>query len=155
MIAQVVARVMFLPSLAYNLYMEQTSERRWWDRVNERLILGVRLWKLFSHRLGGWVVLCVLIWRFSFLVSYRCNSFPFSLHSFPGIWGGYHRGDCPQWTVRAQALFLPEGWMEEIRGDDTLKGKDNMQEQLFFMNKPSGLVWPHLLNRWLFFTWMW
>ena len=53
MIAQVVARVMFLPSLAYNLYMEQTSERRWWDRVNERLILGVRFWKQFSHRLDG------------------------------------------------------------------------------------------------------
>ena len=40
MIAQVMARVMFLPSLAYNLYMEQTTERRWWDRVDERVILG-------------------------------------------------------------------------------------------------------------------
>ena len=27
--------------------------------------------------------------------------------------------------------------MEEIRGDDTLKGKDNMQEQLFFMMKQA------------------
>ena len=61
MIDQGVARVMFLPSLAYNLYMEQTSERRWWDRVNERLILGVRLWKQFIHRLDGGVVLGVLI----------------------------------------------------------------------------------------------
>ena len=61
MIAQVVARVMFLPSLAYNLYMEHTSERRWWDRVNERLILGVRFWKLFSHRLDERVVPGVLI----------------------------------------------------------------------------------------------
>ena len=40
MIAQGVARMMFLPSLAYNLYMEQTTERRWWDRVDERIILG-------------------------------------------------------------------------------------------------------------------
>ena len=40
MIAQGVARVMFLPSLAYNLYMEKTSERRWWDRVDEKVILG-------------------------------------------------------------------------------------------------------------------
>ena len=85
MIAQVVARVMFLPSLAYNLYMEKTSERRWWDRVNERLILGVRLWKQFSHRLDGRGVLSVMIRSFSFLVSNRCNTLPFYLHSFPDI----------------------------------------------------------------------
>ena len=47
MIAQVMARVMFLPSLAYNLYMEQTTERRWWDRVDERVILGAGYRSLF------------------------------------------------------------------------------------------------------------
>ena len=47
MIAQVVARVMFLPSLAYNVYMEQTTERRWWDRVDERVILGAGNWDPF------------------------------------------------------------------------------------------------------------
>lgn len=54
MIAQVVARVMFLPSLAYNLYMEQTTERRWWDRVDERVILGAGYWNpYFYHFLAG------------------------------------------------------------------------------------------------------
>ena len=39
-LAQGVARVTFMPTLAYNLLMERLSSRRWWDRVNERIILG-------------------------------------------------------------------------------------------------------------------
>ena len=39
-LAQGVARVTFMPTLAYNLVMERLSSRRWWDRVNDRIILG-------------------------------------------------------------------------------------------------------------------
>ena len=39
-IAQGVARVTFMPTLAYNLLMERFSSRRWWDRVDDRIILG-------------------------------------------------------------------------------------------------------------------
>ena len=39
-IAQGVARVTFMPTLAYNLLMERLSSRRWWDRVDDRIILG-------------------------------------------------------------------------------------------------------------------
>ena len=67
MIAQGVARFMFLPSLAYNLYMEQTTERRWWDRVDERVILG-------AGYLG----------TFSFLFV-RCHSLQIQLHSLSDI----------------------------------------------------------------------
>lgn len=34
------ARVTFLPTLAYNVGMEKVSSRRWWDRVDNAVILG-------------------------------------------------------------------------------------------------------------------
>ena len=34
------ARVTFLPTLAYNVAMERVSGRRWWDRVDDKVILG-------------------------------------------------------------------------------------------------------------------
>ena len=39
-LGQVVARVSFLPTLAWNIAMERLSGRRWWDRVDHRVILG-------------------------------------------------------------------------------------------------------------------
>ena len=68
MIAQVLARVMFLPSLAYNLYMEQTTERRWWDRVDERVILGAGYRNPYFSSLFG-----------------RCHPLPIDLHSLSGL----------------------------------------------------------------------
>jgi len=34
------ARVTFLPTLAYNVAMERVSSRRWWDRIDQAVILG-------------------------------------------------------------------------------------------------------------------
>jgi len=34
------ARVTFLPTLAYNVAMERVSSRRWWDKIDDRVILG-------------------------------------------------------------------------------------------------------------------
>ena len=34
------ARVTFLPTLAYNVAMERVSSRRWWDRIDDKVILG-------------------------------------------------------------------------------------------------------------------
>jgi hypothetical protein len=34
------ARVTFYPSLFYNVFMERVSARRWYDRVDDNLILG-------------------------------------------------------------------------------------------------------------------
>jgi len=79
------ARVTFLPTLAYNVAMERVSARRWWDRVDSKVILGalpfrskyteemVRQQKikgvvsmnedyelaLFSHQTAGWARLGV------------------------------------------------------------------------------------------------
>lgn len=34
------ARILFYPTLAYNVVMEKLSSRRWFDRVDETVILG-------------------------------------------------------------------------------------------------------------------
>lgn len=34
------ARLLFYPTLAYNVLMEKVSSRRWFDRVDETVILG-------------------------------------------------------------------------------------------------------------------
>ena len=34
------ARLLFYPTLAYNVVMEKVSSRRWFDRVDETVILG-------------------------------------------------------------------------------------------------------------------
>jgi len=39
-VAPMFARVTFLPTLAYNVAMERVSARRWWDRVDDKVILG-------------------------------------------------------------------------------------------------------------------
>ena len=39
-LGQMFARVTFLPTLAYNLGMEAVGSRRWWDRIDRRVILG-------------------------------------------------------------------------------------------------------------------
>lgn len=34
------ARVSFYPTLAYNIFMERVSQRRWFDRIDESVLLG-------------------------------------------------------------------------------------------------------------------
>lgn len=34
------ARVSFYPTLFYNIFMEKVSSRRWYDRIDEHVILG-------------------------------------------------------------------------------------------------------------------
>ena len=41
-----------MPTLAYNLVMERLSSRRWWDRVNDRIILGAPSERDFSDFLN-------------------------------------------------------------------------------------------------------
>ena len=37
-VAPMFARVTFLPTLAYNVAMERVSARRWWDRVDDKVV---------------------------------------------------------------------------------------------------------------------
>ena len=34
------ARASFIPTLAYNVFMQRLSNRKWWDRVDDTVILG-------------------------------------------------------------------------------------------------------------------
>lgn len=34
------ARVTFYPTLVYNVFMERVSARRWYDRIDDNMILG-------------------------------------------------------------------------------------------------------------------
>lgn len=38
--SSVLARVLFFPSLAYNVMMEKISSRQWYNRVDNHVILG-------------------------------------------------------------------------------------------------------------------
>lgn len=83
--SQMFARVTFLPTLAYNVAMEKISSRKWWDRIDQAVILGALPFrskytedlvkeekikgvvsmnedyelKLFSHQTEGWADLGV------------------------------------------------------------------------------------------------
>lgn len=42
------ARVTFYPSLVYNVFMERVSARRWYDRIDDNLILGALPFKFMA-----------------------------------------------------------------------------------------------------------
>ena len=99
-LAQGVARVTFMPTLAYNLLMERLSSRRWWDRVNERIILGA------LQEIEGF------LW-----FSGRSYPIPVCIHSFAGVFRRNYWGGCSQWTLWAEPLFIPEAWVAPAWGD--------------------------------------
>ncbi|XP_060924322.1 phosphatidylglycerophosphatase and protein-tyrosine phosphatase 1 [Limanda limanda] len=46
-----VARLLFLPTLGYNLLMEKVSRRRWFDRVDETVVLGALPFRSMTSQL--------------------------------------------------------------------------------------------------------
>ena len=40
LVAGMFARITFLPTLAYNVAMERVSNRSWYDRIDNKVILG-------------------------------------------------------------------------------------------------------------------
>lgn len=44
------ARVTFYPSLLYNIFMEKVSTRRWYDRIDESVILGALPFKSMTKQ---------------------------------------------------------------------------------------------------------
>ncbi|XP_054627990.1 phosphatidylglycerophosphatase and protein-tyrosine phosphatase 1 [Dunckerocampus dactyliophorus] len=47
----VLARLLFYPTLAYNVVMEKVSSRRWFDRVDETVLLGALPFKSMTKQL--------------------------------------------------------------------------------------------------------
>ncbi|MEQ2176817.1 hypothetical protein GOODEAATRI_032054, partial [Goodea atripinnis] len=45
------ARLLFYPTLAYNVAMEKVSSRRWFDRVDETVILGALPFRSMTKQL--------------------------------------------------------------------------------------------------------
>nr|XP_057933013.1 phosphatidylglycerophosphatase and protein-tyrosine phosphatase 1 isoform X2 [Doryrhamphus excisus] len=46
----VLARLLFYPTLAYNVVMEKVSSRRWFDRVDETVLLGALPFKSMTKQ---------------------------------------------------------------------------------------------------------
>ncbi|XP_028650118.1 phosphatidylglycerophosphatase and protein-tyrosine phosphatase 1 [Erpetoichthys calabaricus] len=51
MMAGLAARLLFYPSLAYNILMEKVTGRRWYDRIDETVILGALPFKSITKEL--------------------------------------------------------------------------------------------------------
>lgn len=62
------ARVTFYPTLLYNVFMEKVTQRNWYDRIDENVILGALPFRTISQK--------VCIWKLSFKI---CNMYPIKI----------------------------------------------------------------------------
>ena len=46
------ARLLFYPTLAYNVVVEKVSSRRWFDRVDETVVLGALPFRSMTKQVG-------------------------------------------------------------------------------------------------------
>jgi len=44
------ARVTFYPTLLYNVFMEKVTQRNWYDRIDETVILGALPFRTISQK---------------------------------------------------------------------------------------------------------
>lgn len=44
------ARLSFYPTLVYNVFMEKVSNRRWYDRIDDTVILGALPFKAMTNK---------------------------------------------------------------------------------------------------------
>lgn len=49
------ARVTFYPSLFYNVFMERVSARRWYDRIDDNMILGALPFRYMAPDVSNFV----------------------------------------------------------------------------------------------------
>nr|XP_057933012.1 phosphatidylglycerophosphatase and protein-tyrosine phosphatase 1 isoform X1 [Doryrhamphus excisus] len=71
----VLARLLFYPTLAYNVVMEKVSSRRWFDRVDETVLLGALPFKSMTKQLVETEnVRGVITMNETYETKYFCNS---------------------------------------------------------------------------------
>nr|XP_029494671.1 phosphatidylglycerophosphatase and protein-tyrosine phosphatase 1 isoform X1 [Oncorhynchus nerka] len=71
----VLARVLFYPTLAYNVVMEKVSSRRWFNRVDQTVILGALPFKSMTNELVQTEnVRGVITMNEEYETKYFCNS---------------------------------------------------------------------------------
>lgn len=51
-LVEMFARVTFYPSLFYNVFMEKVTSRRWYDRIDENIILGALPFKRLTNKVS-------------------------------------------------------------------------------------------------------
>ncbi|XP_008302139.1 phosphatidylglycerophosphatase and protein-tyrosine phosphatase 1 [Stegastes partitus] len=69
------ARLLFYPTLAYNVVMEKVSSRRWFDRVDETVILGALPFRSMTKQLvEAENVRGVITMNEEYETKYFCNS---------------------------------------------------------------------------------
>ncbi|XP_036391290.1 phosphatidylglycerophosphatase and protein-tyrosine phosphatase 1 [Megalops cyprinoides] len=73
--AGALARLLFYPTLAYNVFMEKVSGRRWFDRVDQTVILGALPFKSMTEELVQTEnVRGVITMNEEYETKYFCNS---------------------------------------------------------------------------------
>ncbi|KAM9825574.1 phosphatidylglycerophosphatase and protein-tyrosine phosphatase 1 [Syngnathus typhle] len=71
----VLARLFFYPTLAYNVIMEKVSSRRWFDRVDETVLLGALPFRSMTKQLvDSENVRGVITMNENYETKYFCNS---------------------------------------------------------------------------------
>ncbi|XP_051920006.1 phosphatidylglycerophosphatase and protein-tyrosine phosphatase 1 [Hippocampus zosterae] len=71
----VLARLLFYPTLAYNVVMEKVSSRRWFDRVDETVLLGALPFRSMTKQLVETEnVRGVITMNENYETKYFCNS---------------------------------------------------------------------------------
>ncbi|XP_077444143.1 phosphatidylglycerophosphatase and protein-tyrosine phosphatase 1 [Stigmatopora argus] len=71
----VLARLLFYPTLAYNVIMEKVSSRRWFDRVDETVLLGALPFRSMTEQLvEGENVRGVITMNENYETKFFCNS---------------------------------------------------------------------------------
>nr|XP_061811342.1 phosphatidylglycerophosphatase and protein-tyrosine phosphatase 1-like [Nerophis lumbriciformis] len=71
----VLARLLFYPTLAYNVIMEKVSSRRWFDRVDETVLLGALPFRSMTKQLvEGENVRGVITMNENYETKFFCNS---------------------------------------------------------------------------------
>lgn len=55
------ARVTFYPTLLYNVFMEKVTQRNWYDRIDENVILGALPFKSLSQKVRYYYFFIIII----------------------------------------------------------------------------------------------
>ena len=53
------ARASFIPTLAYNVFMQRLSNRRWWDRVDDTVILGALPFRHMTKKVSSLLLILI------------------------------------------------------------------------------------------------
>lgn len=80
------ARVTFYPTLFYNVLMERVTKRRWYDRIDEKVILGALPFRSMAQEVNlFYIIFLLLLLTTKALLGHTCCAliltlFPYNVH---------------------------------------------------------------------------